>query len=74
MKSAKNKMTFWVGTRINTAVNQKPKFADVVETLYRQYAKLNGNIVGHRLRAPDGATTRQISLALTRVRERWSRR
>jgi hypothetical protein len=64
------RMTFWVSNKDGP----KPEFKKVVDQLYRQYAKLRGNIVGHRLRAPEGATTRQISLALRRVRERWAAR
>lgn len=61
-------MTFRIST---TMTGPRPPFAAVVDQLYQQYARLRGNIIGHTLRAPMGTTGRQMSLALTRVRERW---
>ena len=52
----------------------RPPFQKVVDQLFRQYRKYRGNIIGKTLRAPDGTTGRQMSLALTRVREMWERR
>jgi hypothetical protein len=64
-------MAFWVRAKVQ---QERPAFGDVVNRLYHEYARYRGNIVGKTLDAPDGATTRQISLALARVREKWGAR
>jgi hypothetical protein len=64
-------MAFWVRAKV---AHKRPAFGDVVSRLYHEYARYRGNIIGKTLDAPDGATARQISLALRRVREKWGAR
>lgn len=63
------KMSFWITHKDGP----RPAFCDVVNVLFGQYKRHRGNIVGKTLQAPDGSTARQLTLALTRVREMYAK-